>query len=64
MYLDLRLLRLTRGFRLRIALAALVGLAAVPVAMRRLTLTGQAMARVFTGEPFNALVGMLVLIAA
>jgi len=32
--------------------------------MWRLTLTGQAMARVFTGEPFNALVGMLVLIAS
>jgi ATP-binding cassette subfamily C protein CydCD len=48
---------------MRIALAALVGLAAVPVAMLRLTLTGQAMARAFTGEPFNALVGLLVLIA-
>ena len=45
------------------ALAALVGLAAVPIAMWRLTLTGQAMARVFGGEPFDALVSMLVLIA-
>jgi ATP-binding cassette subfamily C protein CydCD len=63
-YLDLRLLRMTRGFRMRIALAALVGLAAVPVAMLRLTLTGQAMARAFTGEPFNALVGLLVVIAS
>lgn len=64
MYLDLRLLRLTRGFRLRIALAAIVGLAAVPISMLRLTLTGQAMARAFTGEPFNALIGVLTLIAA
>ena len=63
MYLDLRLLRLTRGFRLRIALAAIVGLAAVPVAMLRLTLTGQTMARAFSGEPFNALIGVLTLIA-
>jgi ATP-binding cassette, subfamily C, bacterial CydCD len=64
MYLDLRLLRMTRGFRLRIALAAIVGLAAVPISMLRLTLTGQAMARAFTGEPFNALIGLLTLIAA
>ena len=46
------------------ALAAVVGLAAVPISMWRLTLTGQAMARVFGGEPFDALVGMLVLIAS
>ena len=63
MYLDLRLLRMTRGFRVRMTLAALVGLAAVPVAMLRLTLTGQAMARAFTGEPFDALIGLLTLIA-
>src|ERR1700716_3296625 len=55
---------MTRGVRGRMALAALVGLAAVPISMWRLTLTGQAMARVFTGEPFNALVGMLALIAS
>jgi ATP-binding cassette subfamily C protein CydCD len=63
-YLDWRLLHLTRGFRLRIALAAIVGLAAVPISMLRLTLTGQAMARAFTGEPFNSLIGLLVLIAS
>ena len=44
MYFDWRLFGMTRGARGRIALAALVGLAAVPVAMWRLTLTGQAMA--------------------
>ncbi|MBV9580872.1 MAG: ABC transporter ATP-binding protein, partial [Chloroflexi bacterium] len=63
MYLDWRLLNMTRGFRLRIALAAIVGLAAVPISMLRLTLTGQAMARAFTGEPFNSLLGLLALIA-
>ena len=55
---------MTRGVRGRIALAALVGLAAVPVSMWRLTLTGQAMARAFAGEPFDALLGMLALIAS
>jgi ATP-binding cassette, subfamily B, bacterial len=64
MYFDRRLFSFTSGVRGRIVLAAVVGLAAVPVAMLRLALTGQAMARVFTGEPFEALVGMLVLIAA
>src|SRR5919202_554089 len=63
MYFDWRLFGMTRGLRGRIALAALVGLAAVPVAMWRLTLTGQAMARVFAGEPFSALSSMLLLIA-
>jgi ATP-binding cassette subfamily C protein CydCD len=63
LYFDRRLFSMTRGVRGRLALAALVGLAAVPVAMWRLTLTGQAMARVFGGEPFDALVGVLVLIA-
>ncbi len=54
---------MTRGFRWRIALAAVVGLAAVPISMLRLTLTGQTMARAFAGEPFNALIGVLSLIA-
>ena len=44
------------------ALAALVGLAAVPVSMLRLTLTGQVMARALSGEPFAALLGVLALI--
>ncbi len=63
MYFDRRLFGMTRGVRGRMALAALIGLAAVPIAMWRLTLTGQAMARVFGGAPFEALVSMLVLIA-
>ena len=55
---------MTRGFRGRIALAALIGLVAVPISMLRLTLTGQAIARAFAGEPLNALLGMFALIAA
>jgi ATP-binding cassette subfamily C protein CydCD len=54
---------MTRGFRGRIALAALIGLLAVPVSMLRLTLTGTTMARAFAGEPFDALLGALGLIA-
>jgi ATP-binding cassette, subfamily B, bacterial len=63
-YFDRRLFGMTRGVRGRIALAAMVGLIAVPVAMWRLVLTGQTMARVFSGEPFNALLGTLLLIAS
>ena len=60
MYFDRRLFGMTRGVRGRIALAAVVGLIAVPVAMWRLVLTGQTMARVFSGEPFNALLASLL----
>src|SRR5712691_1217061 len=62
-YFDWRLFGMTRGVRGRIAVAALIGLAAVPLSMWRLTLTGQAMARAFAGERFEALFGMLALIA-
>src|SRR5262249_47800292 len=63
MYFDRRLFGMTRGVRGRVAFAAVLGLAAVPVAMWRLALTGQAMARVFAGESFESLTGMLLLIA-
>ena len=63
MYFDRRLMGMTRGVRGRVVVAALLGLLGVPIAMWRLTLTGQAMARVFAGEPFEALTGMLILIA-
>jgi len=63
MYFDRRLFDMTRGERPRIAWAALIGLVAVPVVMWRLALTGQTMARVFTGEPFEQLLGVLGLIA-
>ena len=54
---------MTRGVRWRIALAACVGLVAVPISMWRLTLTGQTMARAFGGESFQALVPVLLFIA-
>jgi len=63
MYFDRRLMGMTRGVRGRVVVAALLGLLGVPIAMWRLTLTGQAMARVFAGDPFEALTGMLILIA-
>jgi ATP-binding cassette subfamily B protein len=63
-YFDWRLFGMSRGVRGRIAVAALIGLAAVPLSMWRLTLTGQAMARAFAGERFEALFGMLALIAS
>src|SRR5258708_38776408 len=63
MYFDWRLFGMTRGVRGRIALAAVLGLAGVPVALWRLALQGQAMARVFGGDAFRATVGMLGLIA-
>jgi ATP-binding cassette subfamily C protein CydCD len=62
-YFDLRLFGMTRGVRGRIALAAFVGLLAVPVSMLRLTLTGQTMAKAFSGQPFESLLGVLALIA-
>jgi len=64
MYLDRRLFGMTRGVRGRIAFASAVGLAGVPVALWRLALTGQVMARVFAGEPFAQLSPTLVLIGA
>src|ERR1700730_2365372 len=64
MYFDRRLFSMTRGGSRLMALPAQVGIGAVPISMWRLTLTGQTMARVFTGEPFNALIGALVLIAS
>jgi hypothetical protein len=39
-YFDLRLFALTRGVRSRILLAALVGLAGLPVSLGRLALSG------------------------
>ena len=53
MYFDRRLFTMTRGVRGRIALAAVLGLAGVPVALWRLTLQGQAMARIFGRGPIR-----------
>src|SRR5215467_1640153 len=56
MYLDKRLLRLTRGVRTRILASACVGLCAVFAGLARLTLTGLVIAGVLLGKPFSALI--------
>jgi ATP-binding cassette, subfamily B, bacterial len=63
MYFDGRLFAMTRGVRLRIGLSALVGLAALPVSLARLALSGVVIASVIQGVPIQALLGTLVLIA-
>src|SRR5580704_10821831 len=52
MYFDLRLWRLTRGLRGRIALAILIGLCAAAFGIARFTLLGTMLARVFAGAGF------------
>jgi len=64
MYFDRRLFAMTAGMRGRIALAALIGIVAVPVAVWRLALTGDTIAQVFKGRSLGSLVGAFVLIAA
>src|ERR1043166_6703859 len=56
MYLDKRLLRLTRGVRPRILAAASVGLCAVFMGLTRLTLSGLIIADVVSGKPFASFV--------
>src|SRR5499426_1564384 len=56
MYLDKRLLRLTRGVRPRILGAAIVGLCAVFAGLARLALSGFVIAGVLLGKPFSSLV--------
>src|SRR5689334_14590982 len=64
MYFDRRLFAMTAGMRARIALAALIGVVAVPVAIWRLALTGDTIAQVFKGRSLGGLAGAFVLIAA
>jgi ATP-binding cassette, subfamily C, bacterial CydCD len=56
MYLDRRLIRLTRGVRRRILAAACVGLCAVFAGLARLTLSGLVIAGVLLGKPFPSLI--------
>ena len=56
MYLDKRLLRLTRGVRFRVLAAAFVGLCAVLVGLGRLALSGLVIAEILLGKPFFSLV--------
>jgi ATP-binding cassette, subfamily B, bacterial len=62
MYFDPRLFAMTVGVRGRMVLAALIGVVAVPVAIWRLMLTGDTLARVFEGETLSALTGVFVLL--
>ncbi|MGD9891520.1 MAG: ABC transporter transmembrane domain-containing protein, partial [Dehalococcoidia bacterium] len=62
MYFDPRLFAMTVGVRGRMVLAALIGIVAVPVAIWRLMLTGDTLARVFEGETLSALAGVFVLL--
>ena len=59
MYFDLRLFAMTQGLRLRILLAALVGLVGLPLSLGRLALSGVVIASVIRGRPFDALVLLL-----
>jgi ATP-binding cassette subfamily C protein CydCD len=63
MYFDWRLFGMTRGVRLRILLAALIGLAALPVSLARLALSGVVIAAAIHGVSVEALVAPLAAIA-
>jgi thiol reductant ABC exporter CydC subunit len=62
-YFDRRLWDFTRGVRLRIAWAAVVGLVAVLAGTARLAMLGWLLARVFTGEPVATLTIPFLLVA-
>src|SRR5882724_5099436 len=64
MYLDRRLWGFTRGVRLRIAWAVLVGLVAVGVGIARLALLGWLLARVIARDPLPSLLLPAALAAA
>ena len=63
MYLDRRLLTHTRGVRLRIAGAALLGLCAVAAGISRLAFSGLVIAGVLTGAAFSSLLPYLAAVA-
>jgi ATP-binding cassette subfamily C protein CydCD len=62
-YIDRRLWGFTKGVRLRIGAAVLVGLVAVAVGIARLALLGWLLGRVLAGEPLAALLGPVALVA-
>jgi ATP-binding cassette subfamily C protein CydCD len=63
MYFDVRLFALTVGLRGRILLAALIGLAGLPLNLARLALSGVAIAAVIRGEPFGGILPLVAVIA-
>ena len=64
MYFNLRLFALSKGLRMRILLAAVVGMAALGAGMARLALTGWIIAQVFQGESLRAIVMPLAVLGA
>ena len=64
MYFNLRLFAMSKGLRLRILLAAAVGMVALGAGMARLALTGWIIARVFQGESLRAIVVPLAVLGA
>src|SRR4051794_14665831 len=64
MYFDWRLFAMTRGVRLRILLTALIGLAALPVSLARLAISGVVIAAAIRGgAPIETLIAPLLAIA-
>ncbi len=63
MYLDRRLLTHTRGVRMRIAAAAVLGLLAVAAGISRLAFSGLIIAGVLTGAAFSSLIPYLAAVA-
>ena len=55
MYFSPRLFAMTKGFRLRILLAALAGLLAIGAGLARLAISGVVIARVFQGAAFSTI---------
>src|SRR3954471_112247 len=64
MYFDWRLFALTRGLRWRIVVAALIGLAGLPLNLGRLALSGVVLASIIRGQAIADMVPMIVAIAA
>ena len=63
MHFELRLWKFSKGVRLPILYAVLIGLLATALGIARLALMGWLIGRVFAGDPFSELVNPLLLVA-
>jgi ATP-binding cassette subfamily C protein CydCD len=63
MYFDTKLWQFTKGVRLRIAGAVLLGVAAAAVGIARLALLGWLLARIFQGASFDSLIWPFAVVA-
>jgi ATP-binding cassette, subfamily B, bacterial len=63
MYFDRRLFALTRGVRMRMLLAAALGLIALPLVIQRLVLQATVLAKVFQGAPIASVLPLVGAIA-